>query len=423
MVGRDAVLVWWMPMESPARSARNLTLAAALFSMLPLLIYWREFQLLFFFHDDWELLDGYSTNTLPRWLAQVFLGEGILPLFKLLWISAIQSLGGSYLAMIVLLWLTHFLIALLFGRILYRLRLPAEAAGFSVLMFGLAWTNIETLVWSMQWSAQLGILFLLAAWHLLLCILEENGGEPIRTAGYALCLLASGLCSTRGIVFGAVPAAFILLRGTSRRNLRLCAISLMPSAVLAMAMWWFAPHHHADLGPAITYALHYLLLNPLYLLISFPGRAVDGRALLIFGTIKILTIAWAFHRASREAYPLLLTFLALDFATAAGLGYGRSYTGVANTISSRYQYISLLCFAPMAGWAFASLRKEARVMVLLLAIGLLGYPWRRHIQTWAVWRGAEIRGALRQNADGERFDPSSLTAGRARQLIRQFDLH
>ena len=42
---------------------------------------------------------------------------------------------------------------------------------------------------------------------------------------------------------------------------------------------------------------------------------------------------------------------------------------------------------------------------------------------WAVWRGAEIRTALRQNADGERFDPSSLTAGRARQLIRQYHLH
>ncbi len=407
----------------PARSARNLTLGAALVSMLPLLVYWREFQLLFFFHDDWELLDGYSTNTLPHWLAQPFLGEGILPLFKLLWIAAVELLSGSYLAMIVLLWLTHLLIALWFGRILYRLSVPAEAIGFSVLMFGLAWTNLETLTWSMQWGAQLGILFLLAAWRLLPGILERNGGARMATAGYALCLLASGLCSTRGIVSGVVLAAFILFCGTNRRNLRLCAISLAPSAVLAMAMWLFAPHRHADLWPAVSYALHYLLLNPFYLLISIPRKVVDARALLIFGTCKVLVIAVAFRRSNRKSYPLLLTLLAFDFATAAALGYGRSYTGLATTVSSRYQYISLLCFAPMAGWAFASLRREAQVMVLLLSMGLLGYPWRRHIPTWAAWRGAEIRMALDRKADSERFDPSSLTAGRARQLIRQYRLH
>ena len=349
----------------PARSARhlvlsNLALGAALFSMLPLLVYWRDFQLLFFFHDDWELLDGRATSTLPHWLAQPFLGEGILPLFKLLWIAAVELLNGSYMAMIVLLWLTHLLIALLFGRILHRLSVPAEAIGFGVLLFGLAWTNIETLGWSMQWSPQLAILFMLAAWHLLLGILERNGGARIATACYALCLLASSLCATRAIVSGVVLAIFILLSGTNRRYLGLCAISLVPSAVLAMAMWLFAPHPHAELLPAVSYALHYLLLNPFYLLISIPRKVVDGRALLIFGTCKVLVIAWAFRRSNRKSYPLLLTLLAFDFATAAGLGYARSYTGLPTTVSSRYQYISLLCFAPMAGWAFASLRRKRR---------------------------------------------------------------
>src|SRR5258707_15694193 len=107
-----------LPAESikagPPRSARNLALGAAMFSMLPLLVYWRDFQLLFFFHDDWELLEGFSTNTLANWLAQPFLGEGILPLFKALWIAAVKLLGGSYMAMILLLWLTHFIIALFF---------------------------------------------------------------------------------------------------------------------------------------------------------------------------------------------------------------------------------------------------------------------------------------------------------------------
>lgn len=407
----------------PAGSARNLVLGAALFSMLPLLVYWREFQLLFFFHDDWELLNGYSTGPLAHWLAEPFFGEGILPLFKLLWIAAVKLLGGGYMAMIVLLWLAHLLIALWFGWILHRMSLPPAAIGFTVLMFGLAWTNIETLGWSTQWSPQLGILFWLAAWSLLLRILEGNGSARIATACYALCILASGLCCTRNIVSGPVLAAFILLRGTSRRALWLSALSLAPSAALAAAMWLFVPHHHAAIRPALSYAAHYLLLNPLYLLVSFPHKAVDGRALLIFGTCKILVIGWAFRQAKRESYPLLLTLLAFDLAIAAGMGYGRTYTGLETAVSSRYQYISLLCFAPMAGWAFASLRREARVIVLLLSIALLGYPWGRHIQIWAAWRGTEIRAAVLRNPDSERFDPSPLTAGRARELIRQYRLH
>src|SRR5512140_917156 len=137
--------------------------AAALVSLLPLLIFWRDFQQLFFFHDDWELLNGYSTQTLTQWLAQPFLAEGILPLFKLFWITAVQWLGGGYTAMIVLLWLTHCLISILFGRTLSRLGMPDVAAAFAVLLFALSWTNIETLVWSLQWSAQLGLLFFFLA--------------------------------------------------------------------------------------------------------------------------------------------------------------------------------------------------------------------------------------------------------------------
>src|SRR5262245_28170719 len=94
---------------------------AALVSLVPLLIYWAEFRRLFFFHDDWELLDGYSTHPLATWLAEPFLGEGILPVFKLLWIGAVSLLGGSYVALILVLWLTHLAIALSFGALLMRM--------------------------------------------------------------------------------------------------------------------------------------------------------------------------------------------------------------------------------------------------------------------------------------------------------------
>ncbi len=340
--------------------------AAALVSLLPLLIYWRHFQLLFFFHDDWELLNGHATQTLPQWLAEPFLGEGILPLFKLLWIAAVRSFGGSYMAMIVLLWLTHLAIALLFGHILLRSGLPVNGASFAVLMFSLPWTQLETLGWSMLWSAQLGLLFFFAAWNILLGLLENPHTPPAATGVYALCILASGLSSSRSIISGIVLAAFVLLHGTSVRHLWLCAISLLPPAILTLSMWLFVPHHDAQLGPAVSYALYYFLLNPLYSLISFPGRTVDTRALLLLGTVKVLFIAWALFTAKRKSLTLLLTLLAFDLLTAVALGYARSNLGVATTVSSRYQYISLLCFAPAVGLALLSSRRQAQVIVLLI---------------------------------------------------------
>lgn len=368
--------------------------AAALVSLLPLLVYWRNFQHLFFFHDDWELLDGCSTQTLPQWLAQPFLGEGILPLFKLLWITAVQWLGGSYLALIVLLWLTHWLLAILLGLLLSRMGVSIKAAVFAVLMFGLSWTNLETPSWSMQWSAQLGLLFFFSAWQLLLSILGKSANPPALTALYAFCLLAGGLCLSRSITAGAVLAVFILLAGTSRRHWILCAISLLPSAFLSALMWLFVPHPDAQLWSAVSYATHYFLLNPLYLLISFPGRIVDTRALLLFGIAKVLFLAWTIFRANRKSVPLLLTLLAFDLMTAVTLGYARSCMGVPTTISARYQYDSLLCFAPLAGQVFAGFRRELQVAVLLASLVLFAYPWRTHLPLWAKLRGADLRIAL-----------------------------
>lgn len=396
---------------------------AALISLLPLLVYWRHFQQLFFFHDDWELLNGYSTQTLSQWLAEPFLGEGILPLFKLFWIASVRTFGGSYMAMVVLLWLTHVAIALLFGHVLLRSGLRVNGAAFAVLMFGLPWTQIETLSWSMQWSAQLGLLFFFAAWSLLLIVLKKPVNPPVTTGIYVFCVLASGLCSSRSITSGGILAVFILLSGTSRRHLALALLSLLPGASLAAAMWLFVPHAHAQLAAAVSYAAHYFLLNPLYLLLSFPGRAVDARALLLFGTAKALLIVWALFRAGRKPLTLLLTLLAFDLVTAASLGYARSYMAVSTTISSRYQYISLLCFAPAAGMAFMNVRKEARVLVLLVSLGLFGYPWRTHVPLWVKWRGTDIRAAVEQRGNNDRIDPSSLTAGRTRELVRQYHLH
>lgn len=395
---------------------------AGLASLLPLVVFSHSFQQLYFFHDDWELLDGAARSNLWEWLFQPFLGESIIPVFKLLWLGAVRLFGGGYFAMICLLWATHLANCLLFGWLLARFRVSPAGIGFAVLTFGLAWSNIETLGWSMQWCLLLALLFFLVAWHWLLRIME--GGRGV--AGYVLCLLASALSSSRGIVCGLLLALFVLLSPAARkRKTFLCAVSIAPPVLAALAMYLFVVRHGSgrDLTAALSYGAHYFLLNPLYHLLSIPKKTVGTLALLLYGILKIAVIVWALWKADTRLRLLLLVLVAFDLANAAALGFARFHTGLDTTVSSRYQYLSLFCFGPMAGLLVARPKRLARAAVFLVWIPLLVYPWKRHAPRWAGWRGVQIRERLAEVPDSSHFDPSSVTAGRARELVTLYHLH
>lgn len=395
---------------------------SALLSMIPLFVCWRQLSKLFFFHDDFLLLHELAGSTLFRWIVHPFVGESIVPLFKFLWISAVWSFGGSYMAMIVLQWVTHLSICLAFGWLLIRLRVPPVAAGFAVLTFGLPWSNIETLAWSMQWGAQLTMLFFVLAWHALLTILARRTGVGVYV-WYVFCILASALCSSRGIVCGMLLGLFIVLAGQGIWRIWLCAVSLAPTALLILATWLFVPPFQETQVGHFTYSLNYLLLNPLFLLIPIGKNPEDVSLIVFFGAVKLFVIGWAFYKSGRRFYPLFATLVAFDLATAAALGYARTWTGLSTTVSSRYQYIALFIFGPMAGMPVAGWRKELQIAVFVVWIALLAYRWERTADDWAASRGTEIRRALAHNPPGAPFDPSKLSAGEARKLIGQFQLH
>jgi hypothetical protein len=402
-----------------SRLTRATLFASSIASLLPLFVCWPLFLRLFFFNDDWEMFDGMTRLGLGRWLAEPFLSEGIFPLFKLLWFGAVRLTAGSYFGMILLVWITHLAICLLFGGLLARCELPCAAIVFALLTFGLSWTNLETLVSPMQWNAQLGIVFFLAAWHFVIGTRKLDR----HAASCFFCLLFSGLCSTRGIVSGLVLAMFVLARGKDGGRFRLVILCLAPAALLVAAMLLFTPHHPVTKpGAALFFGLDYLVSNPLFTPLP-PLRKLFGVGTpLACGVLKTAILVWAFRSAAPATRPLLITLGAFDLIVAAALGYSRSYTGLAATTSSRYQYISLLCFVPFAGILVARLRMGARIAAVLLCAVGLALPWKRHAEQWA-WRGDQLRAAIEHFEATKHFDPSSVTVGRARQLVRLYSLH
>jgi hypothetical protein len=409
---------------------RKLLLLAVLFFSLPLLLYWGQFKHLYWFHDDWELIDGWSrAGSAWIWCP---MAENLSPVFKLLWIAAVGILKGSYSAMIVLLWVTHLSIVGLLAWVLARSGFPNDATAIAVITLGLSWTNIETLGWATQWSSLLCTLFLMIAWGAFSSRKRVLPGVAV--LGF-VASLASELSFSRGVLSGIVLGAFLL--GLGRRRY---AVALGASSCMLLALYWRVlstyPNFHGIDIPKLTamarWGFTFELLNPLYDLVSFPHKTVGLTALVSFGALKLAVMIAGWLSSNAAQRRVLRPLIVLEFGTAVLLTAGRYTTGDIGVVSSRYQYISLLCFGAFLGlviFRIASVRPTPRgqsaVMIAfaLAWVGLLGFPWKRHLEIWSNQRGIEVRAALASAPDGERFGLPSITAGRARELIRAYHLH
>ncbi len=402
-------------------SRYRLPLLAAIASLLPFFICMGKFKLLYWFHDDWHLLNDWTNLGAAAFILQP-MAEHFAPVFKLLWMAAIHSTGGSYFAMIALGWATHLGILLLFATLLIRCEFSVPAAVISVLMAGLAWTNIETLGWATQWSVLLCLLFLMIAW---VSVSGDLGKWSVALA-FATAMLSASTFAL-GILAGVVLTAFVLLLG---RGPRLAALLFAPSLIFLLAY-----RHLADTYPNFqamdsariiamaSWAADYLLLNPLYLLISYPHREVNAPALWIFGGLKILIIAAGLVIATRPQRSVLWTLLLLEIGTAALLTAGRYTTGSVGVVSSRYQYLSLLCFSPFVGLILARSPRPAMIAASIILVLGISLPWGRHMDRWSYERGVEVRQSLASTPDDQRFGLPTITAGRARELIAKYGLH
>ncbi len=427
----------------PTGLLRLMPWIAGLAALLPFVIWQAEFAKLFWFADDFFLIDQMASFGFWPWVHMVF-AENFVPVFKLFWGGALLSFDGSYLAMLWLMWLTHAFNTWCFGRLLARYGLPWFATGAALLLFALPAANLETLGWSVQWSAILAVSFFLLAllWH------EGNDrrtgalrrhGPPVLFAALSAC------CFSRGVLTGAVLAAGALLplrfardRRDLAQRLGLAALYVLPSVAVAMVILSYSGGNHqhlgGHLGQVLQFALGFFLLNPAMLLLDL-GWTTGG--LWTAGLLKIAVVLAGLRLAPARLRTLLLLLLAFDLGNAVLLGIGRYHTGIMTCISSRYYYSSLIAGLPFLGvlldraFAAATARLAWRHWAAAALLGVLAWgclrTWPAELAGFVGWRGTDARQQMRQPAvRGSKETMPALDfmhVERGKALTRAYHLH
>jgi hypothetical protein len=401
-------------------------------ALIPYVIYHKLFMQLFWFGDEFDLIDQIDRIGFWHWACLPF-AENFVPLFKVLWGGAVFGFGGSYAAMIAIVWLTHGLNVALLGRLMRTCGLSWTAVFLAQVIFGLAPTNCETLGWSVQWSAMLSVTFMLLGLNAI--FRRPSLWMPF---GY---VAASGLSFSRGVLTGPLVALAHLIRPGERGPLsragRTIAL-LIPALAIAWLIYAFANGNQHSLGghfsQAAVFGLWYFLINPIFLVFSV--ESWGWRTTAVLGAIKIGLYCWGLLRSRGQPRRLLVVLLVFDLGNAVLLGIGRYHTGVAASVSSRYQYASLIAATPFAGFLFARLmvrlspvpalaRLLAGAIIAVVAVSFC-WRWQTVLAPFAESRGTYSRQVLSGDLSAGRQSVPGIPGipmERARQLIAAYHLH
>ena len=431
--------------QSQSNLARRLSWCAGLCALLPFLIWYREFQDLFWFGDDFFLLDQIAQMGLLKWSTLVF-SENFVPLFKVLWGIAVFWFGGSYLAMLWLLWLSHALNAFLFTRILQRAGFPFFVTLFCGLIFALSPVNIETLGWSVQWSAVLATNFLLIGLWWLEKKRDHLDGFSWRVHLPLFLFATASACSfSRGVLTGAVlalgfllPVAISLAPRLILKKLPGVLLCLIPAVTVAIVIKMSSAGNHQHMtghwGEILEFGASYFLLNPFHALLS--NTALHPVTMMLIASAKVGIIFTALMMSRGRVLHVLLLLLAFDLGNAVLLGIGRYHTGFLAAMSSRYQYSSLIATLPFIGVLLSAAlsrisaikpRRWATVSVSVLVVGYCLWGWPATLEKFIDWRGTDLRRLLSEPAtnDPKITVPTMefMHIERAKALQRAYDLH
>jgi hypothetical protein len=417
--GRDSRDLWVPP-------------AMGLLALLPLAVYHGMFGRLFWFGDEFDLVDQMDRLGIWRW-AWIALGENFVPLFKFLWGGAVLATGGSYAAMIALLWLTHAANVALLGRLMRTCRLPWEAVLLAQAVLGLAPVNFETLAWSIQWSQVLSLGFMMLALDGFF-----RGPGSLAPVGWAA---ASALSFSRGALTGLLLALACAWPGAGppsirpRRRAVLGAAYLLTSAAAIVLVTLIAPtanprHMAGHWGDASVFFAWCYCLNPAYRFLGIASRGPGP--VIVLGVLKIALVGWALARSRGRARALFAILTLFDLGNAVLLGIGRYHTGLPQAVSSRYQYASLIAILPLAGFWFSrqweripgprASRRLALAALLAAACVLMCLEWRVELDPFTVWRGTDSRRTFLSGAGPVPGSPGT-SMERAGELVSRYHLH
>ncbi|HZZ18405.1 MAG TPA: hypothetical protein VFE25_03500 [Opitutaceae bacterium] len=406
--------------------------AMGLAALAPYAIYHRLFQQLFWFGDEFDLIDQIDRLGFWKWVWLAF-AENFVPLFKVLWGGAALASGGSYACMLALAWITHALNVALLGRLMRTCGLSWLAVIPALLIFGLSVENYETLSWSVQWSAILSVTFMLLGLDRVF-----RGGSIAAPVGYAA---ASALSFSRGVLTGAVLGVTAFLGDGEaplpRRVTRSC-VFLVPAIVVASLIFLLAKGNQHSMnghfGHAATFAAWYFCVNPMHSLLLV--ESWGWRTTVLLGAVKVFVYVSGLIRSRGHARRLFVALILFDLANAALLGIGRYHTGLESTVSSRYQYASMLAFLPIAGFWVSSLIRDLEIpriilrpactVVLVVLATALCRQWPSELERFSRWRGADSRRVLFTEpnpASGDVPGIPGMPMDRAKELIAKYRLH
>jgi len=427
------------------RIDRLLPWIAGLAALIPFLVWHQRFSELFWFGDDLFLIDQMAAMGLRDWTTRVF-SENFVPLFKLLWGGSVLVFGGSYKAMLWLMWLTHAFNTAVLGMLLSRAGFSRLAMLATLVLFALPPANLETLGWSVQWSAILATTFLLLGLFVWQRAALTRASIGWRTSLLLASLAAASACSfSRGVLTGPILALAMLLPFVAPGRWKILVahlpgslLCLLPAMAVALVIGQSSSGNHQNMsgqwGAALEFGLGYFLFNPVYHLLGEP--ILHPVTLLAFAVAKVAVIFTGLWFTRGSVRLLLLVLLAFDLGNAVLLGIGRHHTEFGGLLSSRYQYSSLLTTLPFLAAlldAFVARLPFRRVpawglgIVILLFAGLMLRGWPSALAEFTSWRGASLRQLM---AEPPTTDPDVLVPSldfmhieRAKALQRAYNLH
>ncbi|BET69641.1 hypothetical protein ASA1KI_45590 [Opitutales bacterium ASA1] len=435
----------------PRRLACGPEIALAVVALLPFVVWFREFERFFFFGDDWDHLDQIDRQGLPSWIWTVF-AENFVPFWKLLWGGMVQLSGGSHPAMLATLWVTHALVAAASVHLIRRLGLSVGAAAAAGLLVALPATNIETLTWTTQWTTVLATLAFLVGLLTADQVARRGPGETTRRTMWSLAAVlvaasaASAFSMVRGVVAGPAFAAVLAFpchqwSATLRRRAPLIVAALAPTVVTVLVVFANSRGNHQAIGgharEMLDFGWYYFALNPLHRLLDF--GSFGWRTTWLLGSVKLGIIGLALVWADRRTRVVLAALLLANLAEAILLGVGRFHTGLGGTTSSRYQYLSLVLFAPSfavvidRGRACARevlhpwILRSASVVALVAMAWFFAWRWPRDLPVWAHHRGTVAREVIARPNPPDEVGAipgiGYLTTTRAKELVERFELN